>query len=503
MRQKDDVRATMKQLELLDLSKCATVSEIVAGMSRCSFGARMLGEVAETLTAWVQEETKPCLVFGGDMWGTPLGTTLRTMVDTGWFQGWWTPEEFVWQVRSQGLQSHIRALVVDVYESRWEDGFAKCPNIIYINAVGQIPAGRVRDGYFPNAVFADPRFVIPVLHATLSERLTGRRYTIPKFIRQLSKYRGLATEVAHGAETLKRAVNDPDATVCMTLSGAMTIAQMGLLICDMLDRGMVDYLASTGALMAHGLVQGIGLKHYAYDPKHNDTTLAEQKLNRVTDTLEPEENFDHIEEVVTRVLEEMDATQETSSIHFHRAIGRYLAEHFPRERAILTSAFLQDVPIAVPAFTDSEIGNDVYVDNMRREEEGQRRLTFNQELDTKVLVDVATKAKRLAIFSIGGGVPRNNTQNVAPLIEIINARLGKKLPQQAFHYACRIDPTPLFYGNLSGCTYSEGESWRKFTPDGRRSEVHADATIVWPFMLKYVLEGFQSRLGLHVLRRSR
>jgi deoxyhypusine synthase len=113
---------------------------------------------------------------------------------------------------------------------------------------------------------------------------------------------------------------------------------------------------------------------------------------------------------------------------------------------------------------------------------------MNLERDTALLLDLAKNSKRIGIFSIGGGVPRNNTQNVAPLIEIINNRLKADIPERKFFYGCRIDPTPLWYGNLSGCTYSEGGSWRKMDFNGKFAEVHADATIVWPFIQKFAMK---------------
>ena len=99
-----------------------------------------------------------------------------------------------------------------------------------------------------------------------------------------------------------------------------------------------------------------------------------------------------------------------------------------------------------------------------------------------------TAAKRFGIFTIGGGVPRNNVQNVAPLIEIINERLGTNLPPRRFTYGIRICPDRPHFGHLSGCTYSENESWRKATKNGVYAEIQADATQVWPFLVKYILD---------------
>jgi deoxyhypusine synthase len=110
------------------------------------------------------------------------------------------------------------------------------------------------------------------------------------------------------------------------------------------------------------------------------------------------------------------------------------------------------------------------------------------EQDSRELIRIVTEAKRFGIFTIGGGVPRNNVQNVAPLIEIINERLGATLPPRRFTYGIRICPDRPHFGHLSGCTYSENESWRKAVKNGVYAEIQADATQVWPFLVKYVME---------------
>lgn len=472
----------MERLELLDLNRVNTVSQLVDAMSRCSFGARMLGEVAQTVTAWAREGEKPYIVYDGNR-RQRLFELLDNMVACRWFASIITTLE-------ARKFNDANLLVVGPYLGMHEDAlYQRSGQTIFINAFGMARPDQIRDGYFPDAVFADPNLIIPILFYTLWERLTGVPHTASQLIDLLRKFDGLATEVVEGAQTLRAMIEDPDCTVIMTASGAMTIAKMGLLFCEMIDQGMIQYLATTGALMAHGLVEGIGLAHYKYSPKHSDVLLAEQKINRVTDTLEPEENLDSVEEVIHKVLRSINGPGPhlLAPSELHRRIGKHLADHFPNERGILKSAYLKHVPVSVPAPYDSEIGNDLIIENMRRNEEG-KGIILHHELDTLELIKLTTQAKRLGIFSIGGGVPRNNTQNVAPLVEIINTRLDKKLRPVLFNYGCRIDPTPFWFGNLSGCSYSENISWRKFAFDARTSEIHADATIVWPILLKYVLE---------------
>lgn len=473
----------LKELKLLNLQECETVDDIVKGMCYCSFGARMLGEVAATLADMIKNGEAPLLIYDGYL-ETPLGKLLKEMTAKKWFANFMTPEEYQ---KSGNTSKNI--VVVGPYSERFEKPLYTRPQrTIFINQFDMVKPGQVRDGYFPDVVFSDPRFIMPVLYYSFLERLENKPTSISEFITALKRYEGLSAEAANGAETLRAMVNDPECTVFFTLSGAMTIAKMGLIICDLIDMGMVHYIASTGALMAHGLVESVGLKHYKYDPNYDDEFLASQKLNRVTDTLEPETNLDQVEGVIDEILEPADASQPISPRILHQMIGKYLSERYPRGRGILKSAYEKNVPVAVPAFVDSEIGNDVYIHNYKRKAQGRQQVVMNMELDSALLVDMVSKAKRVGIFTLGGGVPRNNTQNIAPLIEIMNVRLNLGLPENPFFYGVKIAPDKMYYGHLGGCTYSEGMSWRKMDPSGCFGEIHADATQIFPFIVKYAME---------------
>jgi deoxyhypusine synthase len=116
---------------------------------------------------------------------------------------------------------------------------------------------------------------------------------------------------------------------------------------------------------------------------------------------------------------------------------------------------------------------------------------FNPYLDLNSYVFNVLSKKRLGIFTIGGGVPRNWAQQIGPYVEIVNSRLGIDCEPPRFQYGVRICPEPDYWGGLSGCTYSEGISWGKFVPvseGGRYAEVLSDATVVWPLLVKGLLE---------------
>lgn len=485
------IRSQLQELQLLDLRKSTTISQIVDGLSRCSFGGRMLGEVTATIESWIKAGRRPVIICEYKF-GKPWPEGLKD------FAGWmgttvFTPNQFA---KLNGWRQASCPIIIIGHISRefWTSIWNYPHEMVFINSCGWARPGQIRDGYFPNAVFADPAFVLPVMHAALRERLSAEQkpVTASQLMREIQGHGGLGQEVAHGYSVLKNMVDDPDCTVFLTMSGAMTIAKMGLVICDLIDHGMVQYIASTGALIAHGLVESVGLKHFKHDPRFTDEQLGDEKLNRVTDTLEPEENLDQVATIIGHILDQFSGREPISPIIMNAAIGQYLAKLYPDQRGILKSAFERKVPVAIPAFVDSEVGNDVFVHNRARQQDGRPKLLMDLELDSQVLMDTFVRAKRRGIFSIGGGVPRNNTQNIAPLIEIANARLGTNIPEATYDTGCRICPDPMWYGHLSGCTYSENASWRKMDPRaiaaGQFAEVHADATMTLPFIIRAIMD---------------
>ena len=178
-------------------------------------------------------------------------------------------------------------------------------------------------------------------------------------MRAMSKTAFTGRQLGEAVDVLEAMARDKDCFVVMTLAGAMTVAKQGLIVAELIDRGIVNAIVSTGALMAHGLVEATGRAHFRYNPEVSDEELYEQGYNRVYDTLEPETNLDDVEKVMAEVLEQWDPSEIMCSYKLNHAIGKYLAGHAKDQRGILKSAFEKGVPVFVPAFTDSELGLDV------------------------------------------------------------------------------------------------------------------------------------------------
>lgn len=336
--------------------------------------------------------------------------------------------------------------------------------------------------------------LVPVFPLAL-ERIS----TINELVTAMGNTAFTGRQVGEAADVLEAMARDKDCFVVMTLSGAMTVAKQGLVIADLIDHGIVHAIVSTGALMAHGLVEATGCQHFRYDPKMDDVELYEAGYNRVYDTLEPETNLDHVEEVVSAIYQAWDHNETLCSYKLNHAIGRHLHKT-GAGRGILRSAYEKKVPVFVPAFSDSELGLDYALSNRVRQRDGRPQLRFDPFLDLEHFAATLLAHEKSGIFTIGGGVPRNWAQQVGPFFELRHRRLGEDIPLKRYHYGVRICPEPVHWGGLSGSPYSEAISWGKFVPPeegGRFAEVFVDATVGMPLIVAAVFErlGFE-RLGI-------
>ena len=294
--------------------------------------------------------------------------------------------------------------------------------------------------------------------------------------------------VGEAHDVLCEMFNDKNSFNVLTLSGAMTAAKMGLIIADLIDKGVIHAVVSTGALITHGLVENMSLSHFKCSPDQNDLTLYQKGCNRIYDTIELEKNLDDVERIVARILDGLPSEETFCSWKLLNLIGKHLQKL--KGRGILKSAFEKNIPVYIPAFTDCELGLDVALYRQRQAIAGKPQIKFDPFLDLDDFAERIQKQTTLGIFTIGGGVPRNWAQQVAPYLELLNDNLGKGKTVK-YKYGVRICPEPVQWGGLSGCTYSESVSWGKFLSKkegGKFAEVPADATIVLPLLIKSVFE---------------
>ena len=319
-------------------------------------------------------------------------------------------------------------------------------------------------------------------------------HSIDDLVRAMSKTAFTGRQLGEAADVLEAMARDKDCFVVMTLAGAMTVAKQGLVIAELIDRGIVNAIVSTGALMAHGLVEATGRAHFRYNPEVSDDRALRAGLQPRLRHAGAGTESGRRGKGDVRSAGAWDPSEVICSYKLNHAIGAYLAEHAKGQRGILKSAYEKGVPVFVPAFTDSELGLDVALYNRMREAAGRHKLRFDPFEDLEHFAATLLRQKRLGIFTIGGGVPRNWSQQFGPFIELRHRRMGENVPLKRYHYGVRICPEPVYWGGLSGSPYSEAISWGKFVPPaegGKFGEVFVDATVGLPLIVAAVLE----RLG--------
>ena len=337
-----------------------------------------------------------------------------------------------------------------------------------------------------------------VLHDPVKDKLRpifpldlSKCRTIDDLVRAMGDTAYTARQIGDAADVLEAMARDKQCFNVMTLAGALTVGKMGLVFCDLIESGVIKAIVSTGALMAHGLVEATGRSHFRYDPsKMDDNQLFLAGYNRVYDSLEPETNLDHVEEVVDGILEQWDPSEVVCSWKLHRRIGQLLHKNM-KGRGILKSAYEHNVPVFVPAFSDSELGLDFALNKYARLRDNRPLLRFDPFEDFEEFANIMMATKKMGIFTIGGGVPRNWSQQFGVYAELMARRGYKKLPLKRYSYGVRICPEPVNWGGLSGSTYTEAVSWGKFVPPeegGQFAEVLEDATVALPLVAGAVLQ---------------
>jgi len=278
-------------------------------------------------------------------------------------------------------------------------------------------------------------------------------------------------------DILYKMVSNPEILTVLTLSGAMVPAGMGDLIYTLMDHKLIDVLVSTGANIIHDLVDTVtNVGHYVGNPNMDDNELYKMRINRIYDTLLPEGNYKIAEVALLEIIHEIFESKEINILpsDLLKKVGEKL-----NKRSILAVAAKNNIPIFVPAFSDSEFALNLIKYSVR---EGYK---FNLDIlgDVLKFADIIRKSREHGTLIVGGGVPRNWTQQIFPLLDQI-----ENVENMGYNYSVRIHTATEYDGGLSGCTISESKSWGKYSLESKYISVWCDATIALPILITGLLQ---------------
>ena len=290
---------------------------------------------------------------------------------------------------------------------------------------------------------------------------------------------------------------DAGGSMMITLAGAMSTAELGVSLAEMIRREKVHAICCTGANLEEDIFNLVAHEHYLRIPDYRELTAAqeesllERKLNRVTDTCIPEEEaMRRTEACVVRRWVEADAS---GSRHFpHEFLydalrSGELERHYeidPAESWLL-AACERDLPLFVPGWEDSTLGNMYAAQCIAGEIEHVDTVRSGIEYMMGLADWYRTVAAQgsVGFFQIGGGIAGDFPICVVPMLEQDLKLEGV----ERWGYFCQISDATTSYGSYSGAVPNEKISWGKLDASTPKFIIESDATIVAPLIFACVL----------------
>jgi deoxyhypusine synthase len=319
--------------------------------------------------------------------------------------------------------------------------------------------------------------------------------SVSAFIRH--HYRHFNAAALVDAADAYRAHLDGGGVMFMTLAGAMSTAEMGISLAEMIRNDKVHAICCTGANLEEDVFNLVAHDHYVRIPGYRDLTreqereLLERHLNRVTDTCIPEEEA--IRRIEHAILDAWQAADQAGRSHFpHEFLFQLLDSgvlepHYqidPQDSWLL-AACRKKLPIFVPGWEDSTLGN-IYASHCIK---GDVRNVHTVKSGIQYMMALAewyratSEGRGIGFFQIGGGIAGDFPICVVPMLE----QDLRHNDIRKWAYFCQISDSTTSYGSYSGAVPNEKITWGKLDASTPSYIIESDATIVAPLIFAQVL----------------
>jgi deoxyhypusine synthase len=293
-------------------------------------------------------------------------------------------------------------------------------------------------------------------------------------------------KLAEGAKLYARML-EADATVALTVAGAMTPIGIGGVICSLIERGFVDFIISTGANLYHDLHLAYAFPMVQGSANVDDNALADEGVARIFDVFIGEEDtLMATDNKVLELIQGFDLTKPFSTARLHHHMGKMLWEKSPHpEKSMVAAAAKFDVPIYTSSPGDSSIGMNLIVPHLF-----DKPVMLNPVLDVIETAAIVRDADINGVVEIGGGSPKNFYLQTQPTLHQILMDRSKG----GHDYFLQLTTDAPHWGGLSGATPSEARSWGKIKDAYVNNVVvYSCASITFPLIAQYVLVRSKTR----------
>jgi deoxyhypusine synthase len=273
-----------------------------------------------------------------------------------------------------------------------------------------------------------------------------------------------------------------DTTIGLTIAGAMTPAGLGGCVNELMERGLVDFLISTGANLYHDLHYALNFTLHRGSPFLDDRVLYENGVIRIYDVLFPADVLLETDAYIREFLKRSRMKGPVSTSEFHFRLGQDLLERRPGcdAHSVVARAAKLGVPIYTSSPGDSSIGMNVAWHELMN----GSTLMIDPNLDVNEVCAIILQGTRNGCIILGGGSPKNfYLQGQPTLWEVYG------IPKGGNEFFIQITTDQVVWGGLSGATPSEAVSWGKVNPGVLPDTVvaYCDSTIAFPLFCEYAV----------------
>jgi len=304
-----------------------------------------------------------------------------------------------------------------------------------------------------------------------------KQHNVVPFVDSMEKMAFSARDLNRAAKIFDNMLKDKDCTIFLTLAGSIFSAGLKKVVFDLINNNMVDAITSTGALIVdQDFFEALGYKHYIGTPFVDNNELRELAIDRIYDTYIDEDELRVCDETIGKIADSLEK-RPYSSREFIYEMGRYLDNNGgPKvEDSVVYAAYKKNIPIFVPAFSDCSAGFGFVMHQTKFPGE---HVSIDSAKDFLELTKIKIASKQSGIFMIGGGVPKNFTQDIVVAADLLEGSA------EMHKYAIQITVADERDGALSGSTLKEACTWGKVQTSSEQM-VYSEATIAMPLIAGY------------------
>lgn len=273
-----------------------------------------------------------------------------------------------------------------------------------------------------------------------------------------------------------------DTTIGLTIAGALTPAGLGGCVIELMNRGLVDFIISTGANLYHDLHYALNFTLHRGSPFLDDRELYQEGVIRIYDVLFPATVLLETDAYVRDFLERSGLNEPISTADFHYRLGCDLRDRFPgsEEHSVLACASLAGVPIYTSSPGDSSIGMNIAYHELMN----GSRFMIDPNKDVNEICAIVLAGEKNGCVILGGGSPKNFYLQAQPTLWEVYG-----IPKGGNDYFIQFTTDQVVWGGLSGATPAEAVSWGKVNPGVLPDTVvaYVDSTIALPLFCEYVV----------------